>query len=68
MPNESDRLLSDKDVDAIVEQLEERMTKRFYENLGRGLWGLLLAGLAAALLFIAAWGARLEAKEFWPFH
>lgn len=54
------RTLTPADVRAIVEQLEKKMTQRFFENLGRGLWGLLLAGLAAVLLFLAAWGARID--------
>jgi len=54
------RRLSDTDIAEIVDQLEKRMTKRFFENLGRGLWGMLLAALAAAILFLAAWGSRLD--------
>lgn len=51
------RLLTDGDVDAIVNALERRMTEKFYADLGRGLWAYVRKGLLLALLSVAAYGA-----------
>lgn len=51
------RRLTEGDVDAIVDALEQRMTEKFYSDLGRGLWGYVRRGLIYAALAIAAYGA-----------
>lgn len=51
------RTLSDADVDAIVEKIEEVAVARFYSNLGRGAWGVIRKLLVMALLGLAAYGA-----------
>lgn len=49
---EGNRTLTDADVEAILEQAE----KRFYSNLGKGVWGLVWKALILALVAIAATG------------
>lgn len=51
------RLLTDSDIEAIADVLEERLVKRFYLNLGQGVWGLAKKGIVAALLILAAYGS-----------
>mgnify|MGYP001809977942 CR=1 FL=1 len=59
---EGPRNLTKADVKAIVAELEKAMVDRFYTNLGRGVWAAVWALIVAALLFLAAWGSKLEAK------
>lgn len=47
------RNLTEADVDAILEAFEAR----FYSNIGKGLWKLVLHGVILALLAIAGYGA-----------
>ena len=54
MPN---RTLTDADVKAIVDDLEKRMTDKFYRDLGRGFWGIVWKGIIGAAMFVAAYGA-----------
>lgn len=49
---EGNRTLTDADVEAILEQAE----KRFYSNLGKGVWGLVWKALILAAVAIAATG------------
>jgi hypothetical protein len=51
------RLLSDADIQALADELEDRLVRRFYLNLGRGLWGVLWRLAVTALLGLAAYGA-----------
>lgn len=51
------RVLTDSDIEAIADVLEERLANRFYRNLGRGVWGLAKKGAVALLLTLAAYGA-----------
>jgi hypothetical protein len=51
------RLLTDADVEAIAAALESRLEDRFYNNLGKGLWGLAWKFIIAVLMIIAAYGA-----------
>jgi hypothetical protein len=55
MPEE--RKLTDDDVRAIVDQMEERMTERFYGDFGRGVWAVVWKALVAALIVLAAYGS-----------
>lgn len=50
------RALTDGDIEAIADVLEERLVNRFYRNLGQGVWGLAKKGIVAALLMLAAYG------------
>lgn len=50
------RNLTDDDVIAIADALEGRIAKRFYLNLGKGVWGMLWRGVVAVIVFISAYG------------
>jgi len=52
-----DRHLTDDDVKAIVDQLENRVTERFYGDLGRGVWGVVWKAIILAIIGIAAYGS-----------
>ncbi|MRW86773.1 hypothetical protein GJ698_22130 [Pseudoduganella sp. FT26W] len=51
------RNLTDADVKAIVDEMEQRMTARFYGDIGRGVWGLVWKAAIAAMLVFAAYGS-----------
>ncbi len=53
----SERSLTDKDVDAIVDALENRLTEKFYRDMGKGFWGVIWKAILGALFFVAAYGA-----------
>ncbi len=53
---DSGRQLTEADVDAIVAGLEERLEERFYQNLGKGLWGVVWKVAMGLLLLLAAYG------------
>jgi hypothetical protein len=55
MPEE--RKLSDDDVRAIVDEMEQRMTERFYGDIGRGVWAVVWKAIIAALVLVAAYGS-----------
>lgn len=54
------RSLTDEDAKAIAaalaDEMEDRLVKRFYHNLGRGLWGLIWKGILLLMLGLAAYG------------
>ena len=52
-----DRKLTDDDVDAIVDALEKRMMHKFYNDLGKGVWGLVWKALIFTLVGLAAYGS-----------
>lgn len=51
------RTLTSADVEAITEALREKVIEEFYQDLGRGIWGLVWRGVVIAMVSIAAWGA-----------
>jgi hypothetical protein len=51
------RTLTDADADAVAAALEARLAKRFYLNLGQGVWGLVWKGIILAMVAIIAYGA-----------
>lgn len=51
------RQLSDEDVTAIVDALEDRLTDKFYRDIGKGIWGIVWKAILGAMLFVAAYGA-----------
>jgi hypothetical protein len=55
MPEE--RKLNDADVEAIVSKMEERMTERFYGDIGRGVWAIVWKAVISALVLVAAYGS-----------
>lgn len=56
MPEEN-RKLTDEDVDAICDRMEERMTERFYGDIGRGVWAVVWKAAILAIIGIAAMGS-----------
>ena len=68
MADEQDRrkrAMTDEDVRAIVDLLEERLTNKFYLDLGRGVWGLAWRAVVAVVVLVAAYGGftRLTGNE-----
>jgi hypothetical protein len=57
-----DDLLSDADLDALADRLRDKVRQKFYEDLGRGVWGLLCKAFLPILAAIAAYGA---ARKDW---
>lgn len=51
------RNITDADADAIARALKNTIKKDLYEDLGRGLWGLVMKALITSLVAIAAYGA-----------
>jgi hypothetical protein len=56
------RNLTDDDVKAIAAEVEERLTQRFFLNVGKGFWALTWKGLIALALAVAAYGAYKGVK------
>ena len=53
----AERTLSNADVEAIVDALQQRVVQNFYRDLGRGVWGFVKKALLIVLLTLAAYGA-----------
>lgn len=51
------RALTDQDIQALADEFESRLVSRFYDNLGRGVWGLAWKALLGAIVLVAAYGA-----------
>lgn len=51
------RTLTDEDIEAVADALEDRIVNRFYKNLGRGVFGLAWKGLVTAAIALSAYGA-----------
>jgi hypothetical protein len=54
--NQSQRTLTDADVDAITDALERRMVEGFYRDIGMGVWGIAKKAFYLALAGLAAYG------------
>ena len=52
-----ERNLTDDDVRAVVDQIEERMVERFYGDLGRGVWGIAWKAIVMGLVALATYGS-----------
>lgn len=57
LPHEELRTLTPADVEAIAQALESRLVKRFYLNLGKGVFGLFWKACIAAIVVVSAYGA-----------
>lgn len=55
--DEDKRILTDGDVKALVDELERRFERRFYLNLGKGVWGVTWRIIVFVVLMIAAYGS-----------
>lgn len=51
------RTLTDADVEAIAEALRTRMVQEFYNDLGRGLWGLIWKSVVLTVVGVAGYFA-----------
>jgi hypothetical protein len=58
------RLLTDADIEALAEALEDRMLQRFHLNLGKGVLGMIWKGVIIVLLVLAAYGAGIKGIKF----
>ncbi|BBB61185.1 hypothetical protein UNDKW_2912 [Undibacterium sp. KW1] len=56
-PDNDDRLLTDADVKAVVDALENRIVDRFYSDLGKGVWSVVWKAIIIFLVGLAAAGA-----------
>lgn len=63
--NQSPRLMTDEDVKAVVDELESRLERRFYQNLGKGLWSAAWRGFMIIVFVLVAIGAAKQ--TWWPF-
>ena len=54
---EDERCLTDADVQALADELENRLVNRFYKNLGRGVWSMVWRALVFVLVGLASYGA-----------
>lgn len=50
------RTLTDADVEAIADALQERIKAEFYQDLGKGVWSLAWRGFVVMVIGIAAYG------------
>lgn len=57
MPDNSERSLTDADIEALSDALLARAKREFYTDLGRGFWALAWRGAVVGLLAVAAYGA-----------
>ncbi|EFX60334.1 hypothetical protein DAPPUDRAFT_343363 [Daphnia pulex] len=55
-PN-NNRLLTDEDVQAITDALEQRVVERFYGDLGKGVWTLVWRAIVLGILAVAVYGS-----------
>lgn len=58
------RTLTDDDVKAIAEQIEDNITQRFQLNVGRGVLSFVKRALMHVLIILAAYGAGGGFRKF----
>jgi hypothetical protein len=58
------RTLTDADIDAITEKLEERVIERFQINVGKGILNAVWKWFIVALIAVAAYGAAGGFKKW----
>lgn len=51
------RNLTEQDVQAIVDELESRLEKRFFLNLGRGVWSIAWKVAITGVIILSAIGS-----------
>lgn len=54
---QDERTLTDADVEAIAAALETRLVNNFYQDLGKGVMGIVKKMLVVALIAVAGYGA-----------
>lgn len=50
------RSLTEADVDAIADALQERLKAEFYKDLGKGVWGWVKKGVIGLMIAAAYYG------------
>ena len=50
------RNLTDADVEAIADALEQRLTANLYANIGKGVWALFQKAVIGVIVVVAAYG------------
>ena len=58
------RKMTDDDIKALADELEGRLVKRFYFNIGRGVWGVIWRALIGLIVLIAAYGS-VKGGKWW---
>lgn len=51
------RNLTDEDIRALADEMEQRLVDRFYSNVGRGVWGMVWRVVIVVLMGLASYGA-----------
>jgi len=59
---EPKRNLTEADVAAIVDALEDRLTKKFYSDVGKGVWDMVWKTVIVGVVAVAAYGASRGIK------
>jgi hypothetical protein len=54
--NARPRNLTDADVDALVSKFQDRFTRQFYLDLGKGVWKVAWQALVVIVILVAAYG------------
>ncbi|HDR9868466.1 TPA: hypothetical protein QDE31_01580 [Burkholderia cenocepacia] len=54
---DEERKLSDADIDAIIDGLEQRVVERLQTNVGKGVISILTTWALRAVVLLAAYGA-----------
>lgn len=57
MSDEAQRNLTDADAKAIAREVRNLVVEEFYQDIGKGVWGVIWRTIVAGLLLLAAWGA-----------
>lgn len=55
-PESRQRNLTDADVEAIVIRFQERVTKQFYLDVGKGVWKMAWVAMIGLIITLAALG------------
>lgn len=63
MGEEAERNLTEDDVKALVTEFREQMVTQFFQDLGRGIWGLFRASFLIVVLSLMGWAAWLQSKD-----
>lgn len=62
----SDRNLTDADVEAISASIERRLVRKFYLDLGKGVWSFVWKSFVAGLILVAVYGAAKSGSVQFP--
>lgn len=57
---DEERKITDADANAIAEAVRTQMLKQFYQDLGKGIWGLLWRAAVTIALAVAAYGSMIS--------